>query len=163
MATDKIKRNFVWLRKVLGIIDKTTLPGEVLGDVRPTMDLFGWDRLADVPEFASPFTAAPGTITTGPVTPEGFLRCYKHVAVRHTDTGVSHFLWIEKGLPGAVFVGLTAPNIEVPPLVPQAAPKWILVEPGAFLRGRTDIALVAGAIAMDMSFFDLPIGEYIPG
>jgi len=162
LPTDKIKRNFVWLRKVLGIIDKTTLPGEILGDVRPTMDLFGWDRLGEVTSFSTSFSAAPANSTAGAITPEGFLRCYFSGGVRHTDVGVDHFLWIEKIMPDAAqVVELTPATVAVPVTVPQALDRWVFCEAGARLRGRAGVNLVAGAIAMNLNFVDLPIGEYI--
>jgi len=162
LAIDKIKRNFVWLRKVLGIIDKTTLPGEILGEVRPTLDTFGWDQLQQPSAFGSTFAVAPATSTAAAVTPEGFLRVYFHAAVRHTDTGVDHFLWIEKVLANTgQVIEITPPNIQVPVGVPQSATQWIMVEAGATIRGRTDIPLVAGAIALNVNFVDLPSGEYI--
>jgi len=163
MARDKVKRAFTWLRTSLRIIDRTTLPGEILGEIRPILDTFGWDRLHEASSFASPFTAAPGNIVTGPVTPDDVIRVYLTAAVRHTDTGVSKFLWIEKSLPGNLtFVGVTPPTLAIPPQVPQALGRVIVLEPAARLRGRTDVNLVAGAIALDLNFIDLPFGEYIP-
>ncbi len=162
MAIDKIKRSFIWLRQVLGIIDKTTLPGDVLGEVRVGMDLFGWDKLAGPLEFDNSGIAAPGIIVNGPITPDDVLRVYFHASVTHTDTGVNHFIWIDRLTPSGDNIGVTNPNVAVPSTVDQASVHWIWVQPGARLRGRADVALVAGALVLDLQFIDLPFGEYIP-
>lgn len=164
MASDKIKRNFVWLRRVLGIIDKTTLPGEILGDVRPTMDLFGWDRLAEASSFSASAVAAPGFLVNGPITPEGVVRLVLNASVRHTDTGVSMFMFIDKDMRGtsAELVGVTTPYVQLPPNVDASADRWLTLAPRHRLRGRAEAALVAGALTLSFEFIDLPIGEYIP-
>ena len=162
MAIDKIKRNFVWLRRVLGIIDKTTLPGEIVGEVRPTMDIFGWDRLFGPTEHDTSGVAAPATTVSGPVTPDDVLRVVLHASVVHTDTGVTHFLWIDKLMPiGGFIVGMPVPLAAVPVDVDVGTQSWIFLEPGSTLRGRADTALVAGALVLDINFIDLPAGEYI--
>lgn len=162
MALDKIKRSFIWLRDSLEIIDRTTLPGTILGEVRPVLDTFGWDRLVE-PEFVSQFAAAPANGVAGPVTPQGVVRVILTASVRHTDTGVDHFLWIEKLQTDITLIThITPPTIAVPVDVPQSLTRWIWCEPGTRLRGRSDINLVAGAIAFSFTFLDLPFGEYIP-
>ena len=163
MAIDKIKRSFIWLRQALDIIDKTTLPGDILGEVRPTIDTFGWERLAGRTEFAAVAVAAPGIIVNGPVTPDGVLRLYLNASVKHTDTGVTHFIWIDLDMRGASaeLVGVTNPNVAVPSNVDQSADRWLLVAPTHRLRARADVATVAGALTMSMNFVDLPIGEYV--
>jgi len=159
---DKIKRSFVWLRQALDIIDKTTLPGQVLGEVRVGMDLFGWDRLQESTHDNSG-AAAPASTVTGPITPDGILRLVLHASVVHTDTGVTHFLWIDRAQPvGGAIVGITSPNVAVPVNVDVGATHWFWLEPGSTPRGRADVALVAGALVLDMLFIDLPFGEYIP-
>lgn len=164
MGIDKIKRNFVWLRQVLGIIDKTTLPGEILGDVRPTMDLFGWDRLGEASSFSASAVAAPGFLVNGPITPEGIVRLVLNASVRHTDAGVDHLLWIDKDMrgPSAQLVGVTTPYLALPTGVDASADHWIMLAPRHRLRGRAAAALVAGALTLAFEFIDLPQGEYIP-
>lgn len=161
MASDKIKRNFVWLRKVLEIIEKTTLPGVILGDVRPTIDTFGWDRLSEDPTFANTFDPAPAIEVDSATVPENVVRLYLHAAVRHTEPAVNHFLWIERVLPVELEIGVTQPNAAMPPTVPQGTDHWLLLAPGEFLRAKTDVTLIAGALALDVLFVDLPFGEYI--
>lgn len=164
MSTDKIKRSFVWLRKTLGIIDKTTLPGEVLGGVRPVMDLFGWERLGEPSQFISPFTASPGNTVTSAVVPPDFVRLILFAAVRHTDPGVTHFLWIDKVMPvGGTTVSLVPSPTLQDTNVPQALARHVILEPGSALRGRSVDALVGGAIALDINSLDIPLGEYVKG
>lgn len=164
MTTDKIKRSFVWLRKTLGIIDKTTLPGDVLGEVRPIMDVFGWERLGEPSEFISPFTAAPGNTVTSTLVPDTVVRLILFAAVRHTDPGVPHFLWIDKVMPGgATNVSLTSNPTDQLTSLPQGLTRRIILEPGSALRGRSLDALVGGALALDINFIDIPIGEYVSG
>lgn len=162
--SDKIKRSFVWLRKTLGIIDKTTLPGEVLGDVRPVIDLFGWDRLGEASVVSANSVVAPGATVNGDVTPDGVLRLVLHANVQHTDTNVDHFLWIDKlaQAAGGFIVGVTSPNVAVPVLVDQSTSGWFVLAPGDRIRGNADVALVAGALTLNTNFIDLPLGEYIP-
>jgi len=167
MARDKVKRAFTWIRNSLSIIDRTTLPGEILGEIRPTMDLFGWERLADrsTSLFNESNAAAPAANVNGPVTPEGVLRLVLHASVKHSDVGVSHLLWIDKDLRG-----VTPELVGVMQLVPFAIPegidvsleRWITIESGRRIRGRADVALIAGSLTLSMNFIDLPIGEYVP-
>ncbi len=157
-----INRGFIWLRKVLQITEETESPSVLSEIVRPTMDVFGWDRLAEPREQDNSGAAAPASTVNGPVTPVGVLRVVFHCSVRHTDTGVTHFLWIDRlEATGGALTGVTTPNVAVPVTVDQSCDHWVFLEAGTRLRGRSDIALVAGAIAIDMVFIDLPIGEYI--
>lgn len=162
MARDKIKRSFIWLRNSLELIDRTTLPGEILGEVRPTLDTFGWDRLKQN-EFSTQFASAPANGVAGPVTPEGVVRLILTASVRHTDTGVVHFMWIEK-LESVIteITHVTDPTVEKPVNVPESLKRWIWVPPGARLRARVLTNLVAGSVAFNFTFIDLPFGEYIP-
>jgi len=158
-----INRGFMWIRKVLEITEQTESP-QVLGEVaQPTIDVFGWERLAEVRSFDSSGAAAPATTVSGPATPDGVLRVVLHASVVHTDTGVDHFLWIDKVQPtGGGITGVTSPNIAVPINVDVGMTRVIHLQPGTILRGRADIALVAGALSLDLEFIDLPIGEYFP-
>ncbi len=157
-----INRAFSWIKKVLEVTEPTDVPDRVAPLVQPGMDVFGWERLAGPTTHVNAGAAAPASIVTGPLTPQGILRVVFHASVRHTDTGVVHFLWIDKLMPtGGGLIGITSSNVEVPVGVDQGLDRWIFLEPGCRIRGRAGIALVAGAIALDMNFIDLPFGEYI--
>ncbi len=157
-----INRGFMWLRKVLQITEETESPSVLSEIVRPTMDVFGWDRLAQVRVHDNSGAAAPASTVNAPITPNDVLRVVFHASVRHTDTGVDHLLWIDKlEASGGGLTGITTSNLAVPVGVDQGTDRWIFLEPGTRLRGRADIALVAGALAIDLNFIDLPIGEYI--
>ncbi len=162
MAFDKIKRQFIWLRKTLELIDKTTLPGEILGEVRPTLDTFGWDRLSALPTFANTFDPAPAIEIDSAIVPEGVARLFLCAAVRHTEPAVNHFMWIERVQPAALECSITNPTVALPPTVAIGVERPFLLSPGEFLRAKTDVALIAGALALDVVFIDLPFGEYIP-
>jgi len=162
MARSGINRALMWLRKTLEITEETQSPQILSETLRPTIDVFGWERLGGATEFDSSGAAAPAQLVNGPTTPDDVLRLYVHASVVHTDTAVEKFLWIEKQLPITTsLVGCTVPR-NVPINVDVGSPNWIWVEAGARLRGRTDINLVVGALVLDLNFIDLPIGEYIP-
>ncbi len=153
-----INRALMWLRKTLEITEETDAP-QVLSEIlRPTIDVFGWERLA-TPTFDTEFS--PTTIVAGPITPPGVLRIVTTVSVRHTDVGVTHILWMDKLIETGEIIGL----VQNPPAllndVSMGLDRWIPVEAGARLRGRTFLALAVGNIALDFQFVDLPIGEYI--
>lgn len=159
MALDKIKRQFIWLRKVLGIIDKTTLPGEVLGDVRVMMDLFGWDRFpeAQIAQVSNPLAdfanSAPG--------PDDTTRLILNASARHTDV-INHDIWIEKNpAPGVLRVGLNQPT-NVIGGTDAGLTRPTFLNPGDFLRARVEAAVGAGTMVITTYFIDLPQGEYIP-
>ncbi len=153
----------MWLRKVLQVTEDTESPSVLSEIVRPTMDVFGWDRLGGVREFDNTGAAAPALIVNGPVTPIDVVRLVTHASVVHTDVGLDHLLWITKVLPaGAGTVGVHSPALAVPINVDEACRHWIYLQPGTLLRGHADVALIAGALVLDLEFIDLPIGEYIP-
>ncbi len=158
-----INRGFMWLRKVLEITEETESP-QVLGEVaQPIIDVFGWDRLGEQRDWDSSGAAAPASTVLGPVTPDGVLRLVTHASLVHTDTGVDHILWIDKVRePAAQTVGIFTFPLAVPINVDVALDRFIQMEQGSLLRGRADIALVAGALVLDIEFIDLPIGEYVP-
>ena len=161
----KIKKSFFWIQKALQVLgQRTTLPNEVGEIIQPVIDTFGWERLAGRTDFAVAAVAAPGIIVNGPITPDGVLRLYLNASVKHTDTGVTHFIWIDLDMRGASaeLVGVTNPNVAVPVSVDQSTDRWLAVAPTHRLRARADVATVAGALTMSMNFIDLPIGEYIP-
>ncbi len=159
-----INRALMWLRKSLEITEETDSPQTLSEILRPTIDVFGWERLAARTQFAAASVAAPGIIVNGPVTPDGVLRLVLNASVRHTDTGVDHFIWIDLDMRGASaeLVGITSPSVAVPPLVDQSTDRWFTIAPTHRFRGRAELATIAGALTLSMTFIDLPIGEYVP-
>ncbi len=158
-----INRALMWLRRSLEVTEVTDSPQVLSELLRPTIDVFGWERLGENVEFSTQFANAPATTVAGPVTPDGVLRLITLASVRHTDTGVTHQLFIEKLMPVITnIVHVQTAQLELAVNIPLALDRWITVEAGARLRAVSPLALVAGAIAFNFNFIDLPIGEYVP-
>lgn len=166
MAQDKIKRAITWIRRSLEITERTTNPGTIQGEIVPTVDIFGWDRLREIETF-SQATAAVTTVQ-GPVTPADVLRYVLHFGVEHSEAlGTSLTLWVDL---------LTELSFPVPLIAPQLIPgaiagetirygggRPIILRPGDRLRGRASPATGPGInLSVRAAFIDLPIGEYIP-
>jgi len=161
-TTDKIKRSLVWLRKTLGIIDKTTLPGEILGEVRPTIDALGWFRYENL-EIDQVNGAAPIAVLASTVTPPNVMRIITHASLSHTDTGVTHLASLNKRRnPGNFNIGLPTDRASI--AVGEFCSligRTVLLE-NEFLIGQVVAAPVAGNISLRSFFVDIEIGEYIP-
>ena len=159
----KIKRALFWMQKSLEVLgQRTALPDKVEDTIVPGLDAFGWERLFEQPGFDNSGAAAPANSVVGETTPADVLRLVTHASVVHTDTGVDHFLWLDKVLAVTGTVGLTSPNVAVPINVDVGTDRWFWLRPGEIIRGRADVNLVAGALVLDFEFIDLPLGEYIP-
>ncbi len=162
MASDKIKRNIVWIRKTLGIIDKTTLPGVVLGEVRPTIDSFGWFRYENL-TINSVNGAAPSAAVASAVVPPGIFRVITHCSVSHTDTGVTHLASLNKRIQPANFnVGLPTDrsSIVVGQFVSLIGRTFL--KENEFLIGAVVAAPAVGNLSLRFFSVDIEIGEYIP-
>ena len=127
------------------------------------MDLFGWERLTEsiAIETSAP---APNTAVDGPLfTDEESIRLILNASGRHTDTGVTHNVWITKtGIRGGV-VSVAVP-VDRPTLVVGERCALIgqtYLKAGERLTFNVTIPLVVGAVAFVTEFIDLPIGEYI--
>lgn len=162
MASDKIKRSFVWLRRTLEIIAKTTLPGEILGEVRPILDTFGWDRLQEE-QFSQATAAAPARAVASDTPPVGTLRFVLGASLEHTDTGVTATGWLLKRRnPGATDVGLPTDRSAI------VVGEFLSMQGTTFLVNNDFIIAevfavpVAGQLSLRLRFIDLPFGEYIP-
>lgn len=171
MAIDKIKRNFIWLRRVLGIIDKTTLPGDITGEVRPTIDLFGWERLAPSLVGVGPVSlSADGADNTDiaqfGVVPDNLMRLILRASMSTNDlvTGMTLSMEISSG---GISISI-ASAIITPGIVPGAEParypleRWMLMQPGDRLLVRSSTAPAVGSrLNVRMQFVDLDFGEYV--
>lgn len=165
MAIDKIKRSFIWLRKVLEITEKTTLPGQILGEVRPTIDTFGWDRLNQTTTRVTSGAAASGLVQSA-VTPDDVLRLVVAASVQNSDAVQAFTMWIEHN---DAAVGLST-SLMRPVDIPISAtqirvglPRMIVLRPGDTLRGRSSPDPGVGLVlALNVYSVDLPIGEYVP-
>lgn len=164
MARDKVKRAFIWLRDSLRVIDKTTLPGEILGEIRPTLDTFGWERLGGPLQLESNTSGlgSNGNVLT-PV-PEGIMRYVVYASCSHNDTVSSLTLSLQVRHPvGPTDFGI-APAIDILQApVRLGLDRRILLAPGQQLACfSTPAPGGAFALTVRMLFIDIPVGEYIP-
>lgn len=168
MATDKIKRNFVWLRRALGIIDKTTLPGDIAGEVRPTMDLFGWERLTPGGPVSVSGDGADNADTVQlAVVPANVMRLIL-AASMSTDDAVTGMVLSMQITSGGIAIAIATGTI-TPGVVPGAEParypleRWHIMAPGDRLGVRSSQAPAIGSrLNVRMQFVDLDFGEYLP-
>ena len=160
MPVDKIKRNFVWLRKILRITEKTTLPGEVLGDVRVGMDLFGWEVLAEQSTIVTSGTTGATTVN-GTLAPEGFLRLVLHADVEHNDGAGPHVCWMTKRTQATVTtVGVVSP-LSLDDAETNVLPNRLILAAGDRLVARAATMGAGAILRLTLNFIDLPVGEYI--
>ena len=166
MAIDKVKRAFIWIRNALRIIDKTTLPGEILGEIRPTLDTFGWERLPEAQTTTFTGSAAADNVITS-VVPQDVVRVILAASMQSTDATQALTEWIEirSVLGGSLDIGISRPVLvgigDNGTRVPLE--RIIYMNPGDRLVGRSSPApAVATALQIRWLFIDLPVGEYIP-
>lgn len=160
-----INRAFSWLKKTLQITEKTVAPDVLLAGVRPTVDVFGWERLSGLGPTAvetATGTLAADIVVLDPV-PEGIARFVIYASCSHNDPaglflnlqvrgsgvdiGLSDQLFLQ-GQQSPIRLGLT---------------RNILLQPGEQLICRSHIAPAAGTgLFIRMKFVDLDPGEYLP-
>jgi len=161
MARDKVKRAFVWIRKTLRIIDRTTLPAEILGEIRPTLDTFGWDRLAST-EFATASSPGATTLVQLAAVPEDEAHLFVAAHVTHDDpVGSKDITLMLEDLGGnrTALTTTVGPNASF--FIALLRP--ILVAPGARLIGVSRNAIAGGSNFVIAGLFArLDVGEYIP-
>lgn len=165
MARDKVKRAFVWMRKSLRIIDKTTLPGEIVGEIRPIIDLFGWERLNESTARITTSGANVNTITSTAV-PADVLRLILEASVETSNTALAFTVWMDHlDDETNVNVGVMRP-LDIPisgVSIRSAITRPVFMRPGDQLSGRCTPATGVGeTLTLRERFVDLSIGEYIP-
>lgn len=169
MAEDKIKRAFVWIRQTLRIVDRTTLPGAILGEVRPTLDTFGWDRLSPSPSGVGNGPSSEnqqGTLAADTVqltaVPAGIMRYVIRASCSHNDP-VAGGLELSLQVRGfGVDVALDAPRQVLANPNRNGLSRNILLSPGDILVCRSVPAPAVGTrIFIRYVFVDLDFGEYI--
>ncbi|MEE8489994.1 MAG: hypothetical protein V3S43_06630 [Acidimicrobiia bacterium] len=162
MARDKVKRAFTWIRKTLRIIDRTTLPGEILGEIRPTLDTFGWERLPEATVLTSQ-AANPGVAVASATPDIDTLRLVLHASLEHGDTGVSQTAsLLKRRNPGALDVGLPVdrPVIIVGEFMSMIGTTFLVNND--FIIAEMLTIPAAGSMTLRLWVIDLPFGEYIP-
>jgi len=169
VPVDKIKRSLIWLRKTFRIIEETTLPGQILGEIRPTVDAMGWERrLEEVVNNSS--GAAAANIAFGPETPGDVLRLVTAASVEHNDAtqAIDLSIWQRTISPlfGTTDVALidavTIPIGRGGAINGAALLRPIVLKPGDRLIGRSFPAPAGAAILrIKMFFIDVELGEYV--
>ncbi len=170
MARDKVKRAFLWIRKAMRITQRTQLPAEILGEIRPTIDTFGWDRLN--PESSGvgvgPFSqnangALANTTASFAAVPAGIMRYVIACSMQTDDAALVAFLRFEI-VKDAISVGIQEPflingngaNVRI------GLNRHILLEPGDVLQMVSSVAPAAGQRnSIRARFVDIDFGEYI--
>ncbi len=162
---NKIKRAITWIRTTLEITDVTTTPGQILDEIRPALDIFGWERYEDLISTnvgTANTDTANLTLATGVTAiPVGFLRLFVALSGETNDTVLQFTHWME----------VDSVAVTQPVLLPVSAATIIkagglahpiLVAPGVIVRARCAPA-TAGGITLRVrgSFLDIPIGEYL--
>jgi len=158
-----INRAFSWLKKVLQITEKTVAPDSLLPDVRSTLDLFAWERLAEpvTRQFAAGALAA--NVVGLPTVPDGVMRYYQYLSVGHDDPaggGLSLSLQIRSA--GFDF-GVDIIHVDqLPDPMKSGITKPLLLRPGESLFCFSDPAPAAGQqLLIRGMFIDIEVGEYI--
>ncbi len=165
MARSGINRALMWLRKTLQITEETEAP-QILSEIlRPTIDVFGWQRWS--PEGIPDREIATGALATASVeldaVPAGIMRYYMFVSGSHNDP-------VGGGLDLALICRAGGIDLAVAPAVQGASPLLIrhgfgsvLLAPGQQLVIRSVPAPAAGLVlTMRAQFVDIDFGEYIP-
>ncbi len=169
MARDKVKRAFVWIRQSMRITQRTTLPAEILSEIRPGLDTFGWDRLSPSPsgegngprsETTTGGAAANVVILTA--VPAGVMRYVMYASVSHDDPVAGGLLLSLQCRSSAIDFGLQNPfqSLASPARVGLERP--ILLAPGEQLLARcVPDPAVATSMFLRYRFVDIDFGEYI--
>jgi len=169
MARDKVKRAFVWMRNSLRIIDRTTLPGEILGEVRPTIDTFGWDRLApgSAGEGAGPTAEnAQGGLASNSVllsvVPANVMRYVIFLSGSHDDPVAGGLELSFQLRTAGIDIGIAPSRVTAANPVRMGLERNIVLIPGQQLLLRSvPTPAVGERLFLRMRFVDIDFGEYI--
>jgi len=169
MARDKVKRAFIWMRNSLRIIDRTTLPGEILGEVRPTIDTFGWDRLSPAPagEGAGPTAEnAQGGLASNSVllsaAPANVMRYVIFLSGSHDDPVAGGLELSFQLRTAGIDIGIAPSRVTAANPVRMGLERNIVLVPGQQLLLRSVPTPAIGTrLFLRMRFVDLDFGEYI--
>lgn len=161
MSRSGINRPFSWLKKVLEITEETDVPQVVSEQVRPVIDVFGWER------FATPFTltsTSPGatSIVSLPLVPDGEIHYCLAAHITHDDPVGSKDYSI-------MIVDAQGNQTAVTRTVGQSAnfflelDRPVVIPPGGRMRGLSRNAIAGGSnFVISGLFVRLDIGEYLP-
>lgn len=161
--TDKIRRAIIWMRKALDITQKTTQPGTISGEIRPTLDVFGWDRYTQLQSVS--FSGTNVTTASMGAIGDDVMRLIIDAQVDSTQNAVALFLNFRVTHNGGQTVAVQEPflvpvgsgGLDIGMLNP------VLLGPGDNFTVSSQPATGVGELLVGrIRFVDLPIGEYIP-
>lgn len=156
-----INRALMWLRKTLEITEETESPQVLSETVRPVIDVFGWERLAEG-QILQTAAAATGEVLSG-APAAGIIRLVLHCSVLLTGSGVGVTAIMRKrNLTSGAHVGLpldreSMEDDEVTSMIGHT----FLVEGDAIVAAYVNPP-AGGTSTLSLSVIDLPVGEYIP-
>ena len=158
-----INRALMWLRKTLEITEETEAPQILSETLRPTIDVFGWDRLPGV-TVESRLLSNSNAVQSSTV-PADVLRLVLEASVETNDTVQAFTYWVEH-IDGdfAITTGLMRP-IAIPisaVSIRAGIERIVVLRPGDRIQGRCSPATGVGLnIRINTRWVELPIGEYV--
>ena len=162
---DKIKKAIVWIRKTLEITERTTNPGTILGEIRPAIDILGWDRYSEIQ--SNVVALANTDRVSSSIVPIDFMLFYLAISGETNDAVNAFTHWLEifhaaSGNTVAVTAPTTLPVSAATIIRVGGLPKPVLAPPGDSMRARTAPATAGGVtLTIRSLFIDLPLGEYM--
>ncbi len=160
-----INRAFSWIKRTLEITEPTDVPDRVSPLVQPSIDLFGWERLAEQVGVIETGGDNQG-IVVSQLVPQGIHRLILAASVSTNDPLLAAHYWIEHrvSLTGDVDVSLMRPftmGFDAS-TVRVGMSRWVLLSAGDRIAGRSFPAPAVGStLELQFSFIDLSEGEYI--
>jgi len=159
---DKIKRAILWLRKSFEIIERTDVPDRLLADVRPTVDVLGWENLLDVDHSIN--TGTNVVSISSAAVPDNVIRLVLEASVETSNSALAFDMWIEHSALTNIAVMRPVSIPIAPNSIVVGMERVIYLLEGDSMRGRCAPATGVGeTLTMRTRFVDLPIGEYIHG
>lgn len=160
---DKIKRAITWIRKSLDITERTNMPEGIMRNIKPTLDVFGWERVPDVVGVALAGTNVSSQFSA--VVPVDTARLVYSASVETTNNVLAFWLWIEHSVAASsILVGVMRPILTAAGtgLMRCGMDRTLIMAPGDRLVARANALVgVAETLAIRMRYVDLPIGEYV--
>jgi len=165
VAQQKIKRAITWIRRALEITERNEIPDSIAGEIVPSLDAFGWDRLNE-----TVFQNTAGTnvsTVSGPAVPQDVLRVVLEASVETSNALLAFTMWIDHfDSRAGTSIGVMRPIISpISAIVIRNGMQrpLVIMRPGDQLRGRcTPATGAAETLTLRQKFVDLPVGEYIP-
>ncbi len=160
-----INRALSWLKKTLQVTEKTTAPDTLMADVRPIIDVFGWERLPEA-TVENRIGAAATASVTSTLVPNDVVRVVLEASVVNSDAAIAIDLFITHR---AVIGGGFEPSVS--PVFaqqigfngsPASIDRVIVLQQGERIVGNSRPAPGVGEeLTLTFRFIDLPVGEYI--